>query len=153
MVLSKHHRVLFSTARIIPFCSLRLPLLCGTITHMSRLSWLLVLVTLVVGLGAGLYVGWVVSPVEYTDTDPASLAQIYKDDYVLIIATRYAGDGNLETARAGLQTLGFAEAGADVVDVAQRFIATRQPESDIRRLVALAAGLGPLPAELLPYAP
>ena len=122
---------------------------------MSRLSWILLLVALAVGLGAGLYVGWVVSPVEYTDTDPASLAQAYKDDYVLLIATRYAGDGNLETARAGLQTLGFTEAnaGANVAKVAQRFVAAQRPETDIRRLVALAAALGTLIPELSPYAP
>jgi hypothetical protein len=122
---------------------------------MSRLSWFLLLVAFGVGIGAGLYVGWVVSPVEYTDTAPVSLAQAYKDDYVLLIATRYAGDGNLETARVGLQTLGFtgAEAGTAVVEVAQRFIASQQPEIDLRRLVALAAGLGSLPSELLPYSP
>jgi hypothetical protein len=78
---------------------------------------MLLLVAFVVGLGAGLYVGWVIAPVEYTDTAPVSLAQTYKDDYVLLIATRYAGDGNLATARAGLQSLGLTEAGAAEVTV------------------------------------
>jgi hypothetical protein len=122
---------------------------------MSRLSWILLLAALVVGVSAGLYVGWVVSPVEYVDTSPVSLAQAYKDDYVLLIATRYTGDGNLETARAGLQSLGFADAnaGAGVAEVAQRFITAQRPEPDIRRVVELAAGLGALTPELLPYAP
>jgi len=109
------------------------------------------LVALAVGVAAGLYVGWVVSPVEYTDTAPASLAQSHQDDYVLMIATRYAGDGNLATARAGLQSLGFTETG--VADVTSRFIAAQRPESDIRRLVALAAGLGALIPEMQPYLP
>lgn len=118
---------------------------------MSRSSWMLLLTTLVIGIGVGLYIGWVVSPVEYTDTAPASLAQSHKDDYVLMIATRYAGDGNLDTARAGLQSLGSTEAG--VAEVARRFIAAQKPESDIRRLVALSAGLGTLTPEMQPYLP
>lgn len=118
---------------------------------MSRSSWIWLLGALAVGLGLGLYVGWVVSPVEYTDTAPVSLAQTYKDDYVLLIATRYAGDEDLATAQAGLQTLGLTEAG--VAEVTLRFIAAQSPESDIRRLVALVAGLGGLTPEMQPYLP
>lgn len=118
---------------------------------MSRSSWIWLLGALAVGLGLGLYVGWVASPVEYTDTAPVSLAQTYKDDYVLLIATRYTGDQDLATAQAGLQTLGLTEAG--VAEVTVRFIAAQSPESDIRRLVALAAGLGVVTPEMRPYLP
>lgn len=112
---------------------------------------MLLLIALVVGLGAGLYVGWVVSPVEYTDTAPVSLAQVYKDDYVLLIATRYTGDQDQDAARAGLQALGLTASG--VVDVTLRFIAAQRPETDIRRLVALAVGLGAATPEMQPYLP
>lgn len=118
---------------------------------MSRSSWITLFIALIIGLGLGLYVGWVVSPVQYTDTAPISLAQTYKDDYVLLIATRYVGDGNLDTARAGLQSLGLTEAG--LVEVTLRFIAAQKPENDIRRLVALAAGVGVLTPEMQPYLP
>jgi hypothetical protein len=118
---------------------------------MSRSTWITLLVTLVIGIGVGLYVGWVVSPVQYTDTAPDSLAPEYKDEIVLMLAVRYAGDGNLEAARAGLRLWGLAD--ANVADVALRFIAAQKPEADIRRLAALAAALGAAPPELQPYLP
>src|SRR3712207_4944289 len=50
-------------------------------TGMSRpnpnlVPWLL---WIAVGAGLGLYVGWVVAPVEYVDTAPSSLQAVYKD--------------------------------------------------------------------------
>jgi hypothetical protein len=59
---------------------------------------------LALGLGGGLYYGWVLAPVQYVDADPASLHEAFKDDYVLMIATAYAGDGDLDAARAQLAT-------------------------------------------------
>ena len=96
---------------------------------------------LVVGLGGGLYYGWVIAPVQYVDADPASLHQAFKDDYILMLATAYAGDGDLEAARAGLTSLGL-EAGAPVVTAAaERLTAAGLPAEDAARLASLAAAL------------
>ena len=65
---------------------------------MSRASLVTLVVCLALGLGAGLYIGWVVAPVQYVDTAPASLSQTYKDDYVLMIAAIYSENGDLAAA-------------------------------------------------------
>ena len=54
---------------------------------MSRAALIVILVAALAGLGLGLYFGWVVSPVQYVDTEPSSLQASYKDDYVLMIIT------------------------------------------------------------------
>ena len=100
---------------------------------------------LLLGLGGGLYYGWVIAPVRYVDADPASLHQAFKDDYILMLATAYAGDGDLEAARAGLTSLGL-EAGAPVVTAAaERLTAAGLPAEDAARLASLAAALAAAP--------
>jgi hypothetical protein len=128
---------------------------------MSRASLLILLISAALGLAAGLYIGWVVSPVKYVDTAPASLSQAYKDDYVLMIATLYSENGDLAAARARLAALGFADPGTGVAATAHRFIsppkrsgagiATQKPEADLRRLARLAAALNATTPEMQPY--
>ena len=81
---------------------------------MSRASLVTLVICLALGLGAGLYIGWVAAPVQYVDTGPASLSQTYKDDYVLMIAAIYSGNGDLAAARARLAALGFDDPGPAV---------------------------------------
>jgi hypothetical protein len=108
-----------------------------------------VLMALAVGVGAGLYIGWVAAPVKYVDAGPDSLHQSYKDDYVLMIATAYAGDGDLTAAQAALTGLGFADPAAAVAAASQRLAANGLPAVDQGRLATLAAAL----AEPAPAAP
>lgn len=72
--------------------------------------WLFILgfltLGLVVGIGLGLFLGWVAWPTEFTDANPAVLAEEYKQDYVLMIATDYALTNDLDTARQQITTLG-----------------------------------------------
>jgi hypothetical protein len=112
---------------------------------MSRTALLLLLAGLAVGVGLGLYIGWVAAPVQYINTEPASLQRAFKDDYVLMIASAYAGDGDLQSARAQLAGLGFSDPAAAVSDAAQRLAAAGLPEADQQRLTALAQALGAPP--------
>ncbi len=96
---------------------------------------------LLLGLGGGLYYGWVIAPVQYVDADPASLHEAFKDDYVLMLATAYAGDGDLEAARAGLASLGLEPAAPIVTAAAERLTAAGLPPDDAARLAALAEAL------------
>jgi hypothetical protein len=102
---------------------------------------IVIIAALLAGLAGGLYYGWVVAPVQYVDADPASLHQSFKDDYILMIATAYAGDGDLEAARAGLSELGLEPSAATVSATAERLNAAGLPAPDGERLAALAAAL------------
>jgi len=118
---------------------------------MSRGAVFVFLIALLIGVGGGIYLGWVVFPVRATETDPASLRTDYKEDYVLMIATIYAADHDLDTARAHLARLGVSESG--VATIGQRWVLANAAERDLRALAQLAAHLNVLPPELQPYAP
>jgi hypothetical protein len=111
-------------------------------TRVSRSAWVLILIALAAGLGIGLYIGWVAAPVQYVNTAPSSLQRAFKDDYILMIATAYAGDGDLASARAHLADLGFTNPATAVTDAAQRLAAAGLPQADQQRLSALAQALG-----------
>jgi hypothetical protein len=51
--------------------------------------WIALLIAIIIGLGIGLYYGWVVSPVEYVDNSPDSLSADYRTDYVLMVAETF----------------------------------------------------------------
>ncbi len=110
--------------------------------HMSRTAVILILAGLAAGIGLGLYIGWVAAPVQYVDTAPASLQSAFKDDYVLMIATAYAGNGDLMAARTQLAGLGFADPAAAVSAASHRLSAAGLPDADQQRLEALAQALG-----------
>jgi len=105
----------------------------------------LLLLALLVGLGLGLYIGWVAAPVEYVDDSPASLHQSYQDDYLLMIAAAYAGDGDLAAAQADLAALELADPATAITAAASRLAAAGLPAADQERLAALAAALAASP--------
>jgi hypothetical protein len=117
---------------------------------MSRLLFAL---GLLLGLGIGLYTGWMVSPVNYTHTDLPSLAQPYQDEAVLMIATRYAADGDGEAAQAALAALGYSDVAPAIQSVVARATAARWPEADLRRLAALAVAFNAASPAMNPYLP
>ena len=71
---------------------------------MSR--WIAFLLAIILGIAAGLYYGWVISPVEYVDTTPNTLRIDYKTDFVLMVAEVYQTDGDIEIAARRLALLG-----------------------------------------------
>ena len=73
---------------------------------MSR--WLRFFIVIILGIAAGLVYGWVISPVEYTDTPPESLRADFKTDYVLMVAEVFAKEGDLDQALSRLAFLGTA---------------------------------------------
>lgn len=103
---------------------------------------LYLLTGLVIGLVLGLAYAWLISPVEYVDTNPRSLAEPYKDEYRQLIALAYAADHNLGRAR---ERLALLESGGDLqvlASQAQRMLAENQPPQEARALAVLAADLG-----------
>jgi hypothetical protein len=108
---------------------------------------------LAVGLGLGLYIGWVAAPRPFSGAVPASLNQSAKDEQVVMIATAYARDQNLALARQRMITLGFADPGPAIVETAQRRRAAQAVEAEMRCLAQLAAAFNTFSPILQPYQP
>jgi hypothetical protein len=113
---------------------------CVTIPGVTRNQIILITAALAAGLGLGLYIGWVAAPVQFTNTEPGSLAPAFKDDYILMVATAFSGDGDLAAAQAQLAAMGQLSPEA-VRAASQRLAAAGLPEADQQRLEGLAAAL------------
>ena len=109
------------------------------------------LVMLIVGLGIGVYLGWVQFPVEYIDSPADALAQRYKDESTGMVANGYRFDGDLNGALERLRILGEPNIPAYVQELTERYITNSQDLNDIRTLVVLAEGLGRLTPPMEPY--
>lgn len=68
--------------------------------------WTYFVIVLLIGLGAGLFYGWVVNPVKYEDTAIQTLRQDYKTDYVLMVAEVYSENQDTTWAINRLAVLG-----------------------------------------------
>jgi hypothetical protein len=79
---------------------------------------------LAVGLALGIWVSWVLEPVQYTDTSPSSMRVEFKDQYRAAIASAYNATHNLERARARLSLLGDADSAQTLVAQAQQIMAS-----------------------------
>lgn len=121
--------------------------------RMARSSLFVFLIALALGLGGGLYLGWVAWPPQAAGSAPAALHQAAKDEVILMTATAYAGDQNLAAARARLTELGFRDPGPAIVAAAQRARQAGAPEADLRRLAQLAAAFDTFSPILEPYLP
>jgi hypothetical protein len=103
-------------------------------------------IALLVGLAAGLYYAWVVNPVEYVDSAPASLRQPYRDNYLQLIAAAYAQQHDVTRARARLSLLDDPHLTDTLAALAQRQLARGGSEQEARALAELAGLVGPTPA-------
>ena len=104
-----------------------------------------------VGLALGFAIGWWRWPVQYTNTAPDVLRQDYYNDYVVMVATAYEVDSDLEQARGRLKLLDPADPAAPVVELAERLIETGGSVEDVTRLARLAWSFGALTPPMTPY--
>jgi hypothetical protein len=115
-----------------------------------RLARALVL-GILIGLGAGLYYGWIVRPNRQISGELSALRQDYKNDYILMVAEAYSVGRDLEQAQARLAALGLGQPGPEVAALAERLIVAGGDSADIRRVAALAAALGHTTPAIAPY--
>src|SRR5215468_759615 len=106
---------------------------------------------LAIGAGIGLYLGWVQFPKQFINSPTSSLADRYKDDYIVMIAAGYLKDKDLGGAVERLRILGVPNVPAYVQDVTEQYITTSRDAKDISYLVALSEGLGRLTPIMQPY--
>ncbi len=102
------------------------------------------LIGLLLGIGAGVYIGWVQSPVEYINSPLGALDQQHLDDYTVMIACGYSADGDLTGAVDRLRKLNVPSVPTYVQMVTERFISQGRNVADIRQLVGLAEAVGRL---------
>jgi hypothetical protein len=116
------------------------------------------LIGLAVGAATGLFIGWVVAPLQYIDNRMINLSQRYKDDYTVMVAAAFQVDGDTNEAIRRLQSIYVGNIPVYVRDVTERYISASGTgrEADIRNLVVLSRQLGyftaPMQAFLLPTA-
>ncbi len=67
---------------------------------------LFILITLILGIGAGLAYGWIIDPIEFFDLTPDTLRADYKTDYVLMTAEAYRIEQDPGTAARRLAIFG-----------------------------------------------
>lgn len=82
---------------------------------------------LIIGLLLGVGYTWLINPVEYVDTSPASLRTDFKEQYRIAIALAYQANGNLERARARLALLQDGNSAQNLASQAQRLLAEGYP--------------------------
>lgn len=104
----------------------------------ERRGYWYLLTGLLIGLALGITYAWLISPVEYTDTSPASLRADFKDEYRYLIAASHRVHGNLERTLARLSLLDDPEPVAALGEQAQRLLAANAPAGSVRALADLA---------------
>jgi hypothetical protein len=112
----------------------------------SRGSWYL-LTGLLIGLALGLLVAWVLAPVEYLETAPASLRPDFKDKYRGMIASSYLVTGDLGRAQSRLSLLGDVDPVQALTLQAQNTHAAGDPDGSAYALARLADALKQSPSE------
>jgi len=112
----------------------------------QRGSWYL-LTGVVIGLALGLIYAWLISPVAYVDTDPATLRKDYKETYRSQIAAAYAATGNLTRARLRLALLKDTDPAAALAAQAQSILAQGGSQEEAHHLALLAVDLGKAPGK------
>jgi len=115
----------------------------------TRGPWYL-LTGLALGALLGLGYAWLLQPVRYTDTTPASLRADFKDRYRALIASAYQANDNLVRAKARLALLEDPDVYRALAEQAQRTLAGGGDLEEARALGLLAVALGPAPPTLAP---
>ena len=112
----------------------------------------LALAGLAVGLGIGLYLGWVAWPVEYYDTDLTSFHPKYQFEYAVMVGASYELEGNWERAEARLSALGQEDIGRWLQALIHQSIADGQDTVKIGHLISLAEPLNVKTEIMEPFA-
>jgi len=106
---------------------------------------------IIAGLIAGLLIGWVVWPVDYFNTDLADLNAQHKQEYVAMVASAYALDGNLGLAKQRLEQLQIPNVIQFVSAEADRYSSEGRADQEVVALARLLKGLGGETSRLARY--
>jgi hypothetical protein len=116
------------------------PITCPDIP-MKSYRWILVVLALVIGIGAGLAYGWVINPVEFFDLTPDTLRADFKADYVLMIAEAYRVEQDPGLAARRLAVFGSQSPSSIAADGLAYARAYGFPDSDIALIQELVTAM------------
>ena len=108
---------------------------------MKSNRWLLILITLIVGIGIGLAYGWVIDPVDFFDLTPDTLRADYKADYVLMTAEAYSTEPDPGLAARRLAIFGTKSPAAIAADELTYARANGFSDKDIALMQELVTAL------------
>ena len=106
----------------------------------SRVLIIVILIGLLCGLGFGLYVAWVMWPVQVTDVDIPDLKASSQEEYIILTASTFAYDQDLAKAQSRLDLLKDAKINSRIAALAQSLASDNKPEAAY--VAALAVALG-----------
>ncbi len=108
---------------------------------MSPQRWFFFLLSILAGIGLGLFYGWKINPVQFVDTAPNNLRPDFRADYALMIAETYQLEQNPQSAARRLALLG-AQPPAEIAASALQFARSNgYDEQDIQLLQKLTLAL------------
>jgi hypothetical protein len=103
--------------------------------------WLTPLIFTIIGIAMGLFYGWIINPVKFVDTTPASLRVDYRTDYVLMVAEGYHADQNVELAVRRLAIFGSETPATLAAQALQMGRQTNYSEKDLSLLQELTRAM------------
>jgi hypothetical protein len=102
----------------------------------------MVVLGLVAGTTSGLLLGWLVWPADQSNAAFANLQPDAKEELIVLVASGYAQDHDLEKAKARLDQLASPNTGQWVARVAERYADEGESPAETRALAELAYDLG-----------
>ena len=102
---------------------------------------LFIVITLAVGVAAGLFYGWVMDPVEFFVLTPDPLRADYKTDYVLMTAEAYRVEQDPGLAARRLAVFGAQSPSAIANEALEYARENSFPDSDIAILQELVTAM------------
>ncbi len=106
----------------------------------SRALIAVIVLGLIGGLALGLWMGWIVWPVQIANVDATDLKPSAQEDLIVLVANSYAYDHNLPRARERLAQLKDSKINDRVAAMAKKYNADKDPNAV--SLAALAVALG-----------
>jgi len=120
-------------------------------TRMSR--WIPILIAALAGLALGLFYGWKVDPVQYTDITPDVLRVDFRTDYVLMAAEAFRTEQAPALAAERLAVLGSdppAQIAGEAYDYARQSGYAAEDLAAIQELSVALQTWQPVPGTELP---
>ncbi len=103
--------------------------------------WVLIILSLLAGIGIGLTYGWFINPVDFFDLTPDTLNSDYKADYVLMTAEAYRVEQDAGLAARRLAVFGSQSPSAIAASGLNYARANSFEDSDIALMQELVTAL------------